>query len=100
MIIVCDQCGHGYRANQNIVQLPAPDKGADVTEYFIRCPRCETTTHTHYTNPAIERRQQLVQIAVEHHQKQHTETTWKRYKQAQAALQREFESLNPKKAAT
>lgn len=99
MIIICDTCKHEYQAERNFLTRMAPDKGADVIEHALRCPQCETVTHTHYVNPAIQRRQQLVQVTVVHYQKQRTESRWKRYKQAQADLQREFEKLNPKKAS-
>lgn len=99
MIVRCDTCKYEYQAEQNFLTRMAPDKGDDVIEHALRCPECETVTHTHYVNPAIERRQELVQIATKHYQKERTKTTWKRYQQARADLAREFEKLNPKKVA-
>lgn len=97
MIVTCDTCQHEYQAEANFLTRTAFDKGADIIEHALRCPKCETVTHTHYVNPAIERRQALVQITAKHHQERRTETTWNRYRQAKADLEREFNLLNPKK---
>lgn len=99
MIVSCDTCKHEYQAEANFLTRTAPDKGTDVIEHALRCPKCETVTHTHYVNPAIQRRQELVRIAAKHYQERRTETTWNRYQQARADLAREFEKLNPKKVA-
>jgi hypothetical protein len=99
MIVSCITCRQQYDAGQNMIERPAPNKGADAIEHALQCPHCKTITTTHYANPSIQRRQDLVQIAIKHYRERPTDTTWKRYQQAKADLKQEFEKLNPGKTA-
>lgn len=103
MLITCAACQKQYDAEPNLKSRPAPTVAKDATQIYLACPHCLGETHSHYVTPAILRRQKLVSVTLANYRQRQSDpkrfdAAWRRYKQAQADLERAFDKVNQKAA--